>query len=249
MPKMVLGASLVAGGRSGYRVAGIVEAGGEVMRTASTSTPGQNGRLQSRGTLEGFVWDSIRGGALPQATVFLSGTQYSAMTDSAGLFHLPNVPEGFYRASFIHPALDSIGVSPSGVEVHIPGGQVAEVALATPSRPNTVEALCREAGSREERSALVGTVRDSHTGEPVPGATVVLEWQEWRVEGGREFRGDVQTVQVPTDRRGRYRACARWGALVRVRATLSGKSGAEEEVRLPARGIATLDLKIGTGGV
>lgn len=244
MPKMVHTPTMMTGGRSGLRVGGIVEAGGEVA-TVSSSIVSTVPELLPGGALRGLVWDSLRAVPLPGATVYLSGTGFSSKTDSSGSFSLTGLPEGFYRATFSHPRLDSIGVFPPGAEVQIREGRETEVSMATPSRIRTVEALCREVGFDEETSALVGTVRNSETGEVVPGAKVVLQWYDWRVDGGRELRANVRTLEVRTDQLGRYRACIRWGAIVTARAVHHGEMGPEEEVQLPQKSVASLDLIVG----
>src|SRR5690606_30567812 len=76
-----------------------------------------------------------------------------------------------------------------------------------PSMPSVLEALCSPMDSVNGSSALVGRVRRRSGGPPVRGATVVVEWTTYRTPGGREIRGDVSTIEVTTDERGRYRVC------------------------------------------
>lgn len=243
MPKMVRDNALMTGGQSGFRVARITEAGGEVARISSPGYPTMT--EAAVGTLTGLVWDSTQAGPLVGATVYLSGTQYSAVTDSAGFFLLADVPEGFYRATFRHPQVDSLGVFPSGVEVSIDAGGASETALAVPSRVSILKALCSEAGWEAETSAVVGTVWDGENGNPVSGATVVLEWTDYRTVANREILADVQSIEVLTDERGRYRACGVSSlVIITAQAKLSDSEGAKVRAIVPEENVMVLDLEL-----
>jgi hypothetical protein len=269
MPRMVRDHAVMGRGRSGLRVAGIVEAGGEVTRT---SIPAAKPLPETAlGVVSGHVWDSIKGGPLVDARVHLEGTQYAAATDSAGHFVLKDVPSGSYRVSFTHPRLDSLGVYPAGEDVRVVGvvgtsvpdtvltgvaGRIgeageaggnrvgSEVFLALPSQASVLDALCRASGRDPGTAAVVGTVREGPQGDPVPGAKVVVEWTDFRVVQGREFQSDVFTVEATADHRGRFRACGISPGLVAAQANVGDSAGTIRKVEVGSDQVVVLDLSL-----
>jgi len=75
---------------------------------------------------------------VPGARIFVSGTQYAAVTDSAGHFRMDGVDEGSYAVSYVHPRLDSLNVAPTVEAVSVKAGDAAEVALRLPAAPERV---------------------------------------------------------------------------------------------------------------
>ncbi|MFC1661198.1 carboxypeptidase regulatory-like domain-containing protein [Gemmatimonadota bacterium] len=243
MPKMVWDLGVARAGVSRLRVGGIAEAGGEVTQISSP----QNRQIRpgSTGALRGRVWDSIRPGPLANATVYLSGTQYSALTDSSGMFVMEDLPQGFYRVSFTHPHIDSLGVYPSGEEVSITASGETDVALAVPSEESILRAICLENEWEEGTSAVVGAVRSGQSGDVISGARVVLEWTDYDVVAGRDIQADVQTLEALTDARGRFRACGiPAGALVSLWVGLSDRKAGETEFTAPREAVVILDLTV-----
>ncbi len=246
MPKVVRDFSMMNQGRSGLRVAGIVEAGGaatqvDVVR-AATANDARPGRVR------GMVWDSMRAGPLTGAEVFISGVSLSAVTDSAGRFIIDSVPEGTYEVAFRHPRLDSLPVYRSGVEISVGAGTTSDVTLGVPSLSSILGAICSDEDRVGGSSAVVGVVRTPGRESPVSGATVSLEWMNFRVVGGREVQGDVRTVQVTTDNRGRYSACGiPPGVLLTARASLAGSRGGVRRIEVPREDVVQLDLLVPSG--
>jgi len=62
---------------------------------------------QSNTSLSGVVCDELTGKAIVAATVFLSGTAYSATTDGDGRFYFEHIPEGWYRATISSTGYDT----------------------------------------------------------------------------------------------------------------------------------------------
>lgn len=245
MPNMVLDYSVMGRGRSGLVVGGIIEAGGEVTRISGLGATASPAALGA--TVTGLVWDSIRRGPLAGALVYVSGTTYGARTDPTGRFFLPGIPEGRYRASFSHPWLDSIGVFPPGLEVTLTPNDTVDLTLATPSLPSVLGALCPEGGPDSMASAVVGTVHRDSIGNPAPYADVVLEWTPDTVEEGRERVGNVQTLQMTADVRGRFRACGLpAGGTIAARASFGDTIGERRTASLPRDrpSIQVLDLPL-----
>lgn len=247
MPKMVQNTGLMTGGGMGFRVRGITEAGGEVVQVSST-TQRRSGD-SAAGTLTGLVWDSLRSSPLVGAEVYLSGTEFSATTDSTGRYHLPGIREGVFRVVLTHPRLDSLGVSPSVGEVSMTADAALELPLGIPSRVSFLSALCSESGWAPGTSAVVGTVRDEENGLPIEGATVVLEWTDYRSVANREILADVQRTEVLSDERGRFRACGVPSLVIlTARGHKPGFEGPGVEAIVPDENVLVMDLTIQFGG-
>jgi hypothetical protein len=234
--------AMARAGDSGIRVVGIRETGGEV--TEVRSAAGATVVKAERGTLRGVVWDSTRAIPLAGARVALSGVGFETATDDRGRFVLDEVPPGVFTAVFDHPRLDSLGVQVTGREVEVVAGHTAEVRLAVPSTASLSLARCRVEEGETGGAVLSGTVRDATTGEPVPGATVRVEWQE--VEATEPVvRASDRWFEVRTDEEGRYTACGvPLDEAVRVRASFLGVDGAAAEVGFDAVAHSALDLEI-----
>ncbi|HEX8211875.1 MAG TPA: carboxypeptidase-like regulatory domain-containing protein [Longimicrobium sp.] len=139
------------------RLVGIREVGGEV--TAVLGADGAPLRAEPRrGALAGRVADH-EGAPLPGARVFLSGTSFEAVADSAGSFRIEGVPAGEYTVSFTHPRLETLGTIPPQQRVTLADGgpPPADVALATPAPPPAVAAAApRRPANGETPVALPG---------------------------------------------------------------------------------------------
>mgnify|MGYP001056427042 CR=1 FL=1 len=230
-PSMMLGRPQVLG----YR-----EEGEEVTRVMAE---GEETGVHSRGSVRGLVWDSARGSPLPDATVYLSGTPYTAVTDPSGRFVLDNVPEGIYTAAFTHPGLDSLGVYPGGIVVSVVAGNVADVTFILPSRASLLETFCRGSGWEDARAAAVGTVREREGGAPVAGARVELSWTDYRVVAGGNLQAMPKSLVTTTDQIGRYRICGiEPGAVIIGLATHEKTEGVARQFEVEAGTIGVADL-------
>ncbi len=195
-----------------YRVTSFKEDGGEVHEVYSAEQLLL--REIPQGVLSGSVWDSTQGSPMPGAVVKLAGTSHSSTTDSVGRFSMMELPEGVYTAVVEHPRFDSLGVHPPGLEVEVNRDQVIIIDLSIPSIETLLASLCQ--GSDEEAGtvALVGTVRQSFGRDPIPKATVTIEWLERRYTRepvpGFEARPDTAIAgfdRVITDIDGRFVFC------------------------------------------
>jgi len=140
------------------RLVGIREVGGEV--TAVLGADGAPLRAEpGRGVLAGHVTDHA-GAPLPGARVFISGTSFEAVADSAGRFRMEGVPAGEYTVSFSHPRLETLGAVPPQKPVTLAegGAPPTEVALAAPAPPAVVAAPAppRPTANGERPIALPG---------------------------------------------------------------------------------------------
>src|SRR5690348_14827371 len=79
--------------------------------------------------VSGFVLDSLRELPLAGATVLISNTTFTGITDPSGRFRIVThgLPDGVYQVGFFHPTLDSLGISPPTQPVMIGRGKTSFV--------------------------------------------------------------------------------------------------------------------------
>ena len=142
------------------------------------------------------------------ALVYLSGTSFSAETDSGGRFLMNRLPEGRYTAALIHPRLDSLGTISPAFPVRITEGEASEAYLELPSGSTVLADACKGEALAEGTSALLGTARDAITGTPMAGVTIRVTWSSFQAPGGLQTLREVQEgAEYQTDSEGRYVAC------------------------------------------
>lgn len=243
MPEVVQDLALAREGRTGIRVDGIREAGGEVARVSTLARETISETV--RGTLAGTVWDSTAYGPLVGARVYLSGTQYSALTDQNGEFFMDGLPEGVFTAAFSHPRLDTLGIRAPGQEVEIRPGEAALAVLGVPSTGSIMAASCPEHERGQLRAAIVGLVRDANTGAPLPQATVVLEWSRFQFPGGVTVLANLTGMETVTSASGQYVACGvPADHLIIAQASFLNQRSDTVHVRVLEDAYAVLDLEI-----
>jgi hypothetical protein len=195
--------------RSDAVLSAIVEEGGEVRSVR----PAEERRSRGRGSLAGLVTDSLAGGPLVGARVYLSGTSFAARTDGAGRFRIADVPAGTYLVSFLHPAIGRLGYVPDPRRVELRPDMEADLELALPSTTALLERLCP--GLAPGEAMITGTVRDADGSAPLDGARVrvtrrtidpriTTPGEGFVIVSGTTHRG---SVEVTTDASGRYRIC------------------------------------------
>lgn len=242
-----------------HELMGVREEGGEVMEIHTAR--GELVSAAGGAVLTGTVADSTRSAPLPGARVVIAGTGHAALTDERGRFRLEDLPEGRYAVTFEHPRLDSLGVtSIAPREVDLRPDRETEVDLAIPSMSHLLAAACpapglsaRESGRMpgDEVGILVGTVRDSVTGQALPGAKVTATWSRYTYQQERGLArtsvGERQAgFEATTDERGRYRMCEVPALIpVRLQASFLGRTGEAVEVRLVRETPTLRDLSLG----
>jgi hypothetical protein len=196
---------------------GIREVGGTVERVQDQL--GQVVLEAQRATLAGAVFDSTGSTPLGGARVEVDGTGLSAMSEEDGSFRIPGLGDGVYAVRFTHPDAPAAGRLSGPVEVEVAVGDVTHVRLVAPPLSQILAEVCGEEERPEDSAVLAGTVRDSETGRPVPGATIRVLWTEYRFRGTSVARpgggGNWQSIlgiqedglQGQTDMDGRYLAC------------------------------------------
>lgn len=240
-PNMVQRADLARAGDTGLRVGGITETGGEVVGIANAR---QTITRVARGSVRGLAWDSTRAAPLPGATVSLSGTPYTAVSDSAGRFVIQALPDGVFTAQLSHPRLDTLGIGSPEAEVEVTAGAPVELQLAIPSEAAIMLAACSAELDGERGAVLSGMVTDPARGGTIPGATVRVEWQEVERTTPR-LQAQERWLEVKTDQEGRYTACGvPVDELVQVRASFLSYRGAVVETTFSSPAHRQVDLQV-----
>ncbi len=166
----------------------------------------QTSAAQGHATVSGVAVDSVRGGYLRGAIVYVSGTSLSAMTDSSGRFRIDSVAPGTRHLELMHPLLDSIALRVRSPERELKARDTTVFILSVPSPKTIVATKCTPEEIVRGKAALVGTVTDGDTGAPAPGATVSVEWLEYQL--GRRSMNRLPHRRVGTVRSdGTYRVC------------------------------------------
>jgi hypothetical protein len=136
-----------AAGPRSETLTGIHENGGEV--TSITTADGRAVGSLATAAITGTLRDAATGATVAGARVYISGTQYAAVTDAQGRFRLDGLGEGSYALSYVHPRLDSLAALPAPATVAVKPGDVAQVALELPAAPvRLAQGAARPAGGR-----------------------------------------------------------------------------------------------------
>ncbi|HEX6745731.1 MAG TPA: carboxypeptidase regulatory-like domain-containing protein [Longimicrobium sp.] len=212
------------------------EEGGEVV--AIDAAPGAQAGVVALGTVTGTVFDSTTVQPLAGARVYVSGTAYEAVTDSAGGFEIRGVRPGTYALSFASARLDGLGYLPPPVTVTMAEGGSVRQDLAVPSLTRVLAAACPP----DSGASVGGAVRSAATGNAVAGAVVVLTWRQTR-------NSPVRTAQAQTDAAGAYHFCGvPAGSTATLAASAPGAGGASADLRLASASLERRDLVLGGRG-
>jgi protocatechuate 3,4-dioxygenase beta subunit len=177
------------------------------------------------GTVHGTVFDSIAGGPLADAAVFLWDTPHQAVTDAEGRYRIEGVPPGEYSVLFFHTLLGELGTSPGPVPVTVSAGSEHEVALGTPSMGTVLALQCLMAEDRPEHvGAIAGRVSDAASQLSLGGAKVTLSWHE-------DASPVPNSVEAWTNGDGWYASCSVPADVpVLLSADFYGREGVRREV-------------------
>jgi hypothetical protein len=168
------------------------------------------------------VWDSIAGGPLAGANVYLVGTNIGATTDANGRYRIPNIGSGIYEVSFRHARTESFSFVADPVQLELARGDVRQLDFVLPksalsnltaedvARLDSIAGIGRSLGldwdsrlerprdvpsGRREVGRILGRVFDFHTGDPLAGAVIELEGSDWRMATNEE--GEFRFFDVP----------------------------------------------------
>ena len=226
---------LVGLSRSGrYTLLGYREDGGTVTSAETIDT-----RMFERiggGTIEGVVHDSVTNGPLADALVFLSGTPFSATSDSTGRYRIQRIPSGEYKIGFTHPVLEEIGVPQPLSPLRMAGDTVVQLNFARPTMPAMLRALCPGEQEDAESGLLYGLVKHKDTGSALANVEVRASWRgPPLISSGARTNADVNRWRtVTTDASGRYTLC--WLP-----------TGRDLRVRVDSRDVQRRDVRVEIG--
>jgi hypothetical protein len=218
---------------------------------ASTAIAGglhaQQTQPRKGATLIGVAVDSIRGGYLRGATIFVSGTTLSAMSDSVGRFRLYGIPAGSHVIEVQHPFLDSLGLALTTSPQTFTDGDSSTVMLSVPSAPTYAARMC----SVEERAGgaavVVGTVIDAGSENPSTGAKVNVSWIDY-VIGKKSISSQPRWRTATVAPSGVFRICGLPDD-VSVAAVASRGNDSTASVNVDLRNvIGTVALKLPASG-
>ncbi|HET6765313.1 MAG TPA: carboxypeptidase regulatory-like domain-containing protein [Longimicrobiaceae bacterium] len=217
------------------RVGRIREEGGEV--TAITGPRGEAVPTQAVALVTGVVWDSTRAAPAAGVRVFVTGTDRTATTDTAGRYVLRGLREGSYTLGMAGGRLDSLGYVAPAVPVAIETGATLRRDLAIPRMSVVLAAGCTtEQADSVGGGTLVGVLRDAATGVALPGGRVLMRWR---------VNGIDAIARASSDETGVYRFCDA-PAEVPVSLTVSafGSTLAVPDVRLARGGVLQRDVAL-----
>lgn len=193
------------------------------------------------GSIEGTVFDSTVAEPLPNAAVFLWGTSYRTVTDSAGRYEFTHLPPGRYTVLFYHRRLGDLGISPGPRTITVAAGSTVEAPLAVPSHETILTAQCLLEGKPgNDTGTAVGWVGDAEAGVGLPGATVAITWP------GRD-RAPLHRREVTADGSGWYHACGLPAETpLAVSATFLDRRSLRREFTLTGGSAVHVDLLVGS---
>jgi hypothetical protein len=132
----------------------------------------------------------------------------SLVTNNEGSFKFEAIDEGEYILTVPEPRLDTLNTPVMPLAVHVSPATEETVTITVPEPSAGRTALC-PLGLSSKSVVLHGVVRDSASGQPIPGARVRASWLTDVQVSGRGIRisavpHDVSTL---TDILGRYAIC------------------------------------------
>lgn len=206
----------------------------------------------------GVVRDSLAGRPLAGALVQLVSRDTLARfgrtetADSLGRYAFTSVPDGSYTIGFIHPALDSLGIEPPLRAVNVRDQRPVDADLAIPSAARMRLAICGAPSPGNTGAVFTGIVRDAMTREPLPGATVSVQWYELTF-GTTGMGRRIPRQTVTTNESGGFALCNVPApgvlAAMAVRGGATRDSTDVIEVQMPESGFMHRELFVGRANV
>ncbi|HEY0811227.1 MAG TPA: carboxypeptidase regulatory-like domain-containing protein [Longimicrobiales bacterium] len=222
------------------------EEGGQVL---SVSDDQASVAITNDGAVRGTVFDSVRGQPLANATVYLSGTSYRAVTDTNGNYMIQQVPEGNYVIAFTHPVLDSLPAFPLPKSVAVARKDTTQSVLAigtvaTQMREKCGAADTNLAAGKKTAGTLFGYVHDNQ-GQGVANAEVVAAHKslERATTPRPRLVEERQITSTRTDRSGRYELCKLpLSELLTVTVEYQERKSEPVEIRIDGQPFKRVDL-------
>jgi hypothetical protein len=154
-------------------------------------------------SVQGVVFDSLRGGPLVGAFVTVVGVGRATTSDSAGRFRFDSLGPGQYTFAIQHDVLDSIGVGSVSTRASVRGAEDV-VTIAVPSFASLWRRWC-QGDAPKDTGFVHGIVRDA-AGAPLSNATVEVSWTDYSASG-KSLQQRAKLGRVTTDGGGSYALC------------------------------------------
>ena len=197
----------------------------------------------------GMVFDSLDNRPLSAATVQLIEAppgrhSYAAISDSLGRFDIDSVHAGKYIVGFLHPLLDTLGISAPFDSISVAERSAMRVALAVPGERRLARAICGDAANKDSIGMIVGHVSDAASGAPLPGSAVTLEWPTL-VFGSGGPHTETRSLHASTAGEGWFALCALNEDEYQLHAEKGARSTGLIDVPIRSHDIARLSLILG----
>jgi Carboxypeptidase regulatory-like domain len=207
------------------------------------SASGQLARLRGR------VYDSVTALPLVGARVELVNADdrarivFSTMSDSLGRFVVDSVAHGRYIAGFLHPMLDSLGLSLAQRQLTVNQGDM-QVDFAVPSPQRIETALCGHDSEKDSTGVVLGYVLNAHSLTTIAGAAVFAEWSEITLGAAGVSRRSLNRTSL-ADAEGWFAVCGvPAAASVIVRAVSGTDTSGAIEIEVPKTRIARRNIYV-----
>jgi hypothetical protein len=197
----------------------------------------------------GVVFDSLDNRPLSEATVQLIEVppgrhSYAAIADSLGRFDIDSVHAGTYILGFLHPLLDTLGISAPFDSVSVAEGVAMRVALALPGERPLARAICGDVAKKDSIGMIVGHVNDLSSGAPMGGSAVTLEWPTL-VFGSGGPHTEMRVLHASTTAEGWFAICGLAEDEYQLHAEKGARATGMVDVAIRSHDIARLSLLLG----
>jgi hypothetical protein len=203
---------------------------------------------QRTDAVRGQVYDSLAGQPLAGAAVRMTrrgddaANGLTAVSDSNGRFRIAAAAPGTWMVSFMHPALQVLGIDLPPEAIQITNGAAANLKLAVPSASTVREAYCAGLPAAAGQAVIVGYVRGIPVRDGADSLVVLASWASRSSSAAQPPRDSLRRiVAVATD--GWYGLCAgdaEGGVMLSV---LRGRTLVlRDTVQLPASGVLAHSL-------
>lgn len=185
------------------------------------------------GVVEGVVTEEGTDRPVAGAAVSLDGTDYGAITDSAGRFTIADVLPGRYVAAARSASAEMFGLRATrGTPLVVRDSVTTTVQLRAPNASQALDRACNAPIAASRHSMLTGVVRDS-AGVPVPRLALTASWVDSYDIHGNAVSQANREADATTDSAGRFTICgvARERPIV-LRVPRGGSRGDSAIVRL-----------------
>ncbi|MEO8337635.1 MAG: carboxypeptidase regulatory-like domain-containing protein, partial [bacterium] len=170
---------------------------------------------QQPARIDGVLTDSARNKPLSDASIIVTRVEpvqpefsRTLVSDKDGRYYLDSLTAGRYSIWFSHPTLDSLDLPVASRELTLAAGERARVDFAIPSGSTLRRAACPGVQLPPATGAVIGTITDADTGEPLIGASVVVSWNDITVDRMTlQATATGRTGSVRVDSTGIYRLC------------------------------------------